>query len=336
MKRTGHLCEHVFSRSSLYEAFKEARRGKRKTRSCFQFERRLGFHIEELHRRLSDRTYRPENYFQFMIYEPKPRKIHAPAFRDRVVQHSIYRAIQPIFDATFIDQSFACRPGKGTHAASDYLQSVLRKVPSDSYVLQLDIRRYYYRIDRGVLRRLIEKKIKDEALVDLIMRFAETDSEKGVPIGNLLSQIFGLIYLNELDHFIKRELRVKFYARYVDDFILVGLTKYQALECEQRIISFLGRELKLELSKSSLFKVNRGVNFVGYRTWQDKRLVRKHSLYTFRESVKRGRKDSTISSIGHARRTGSVQHMLSHCEANNNGLYFELPEKVRRVHRLSA
>lgn len=174
MKRIGNLYDKVICVESLYQGYYEARKKKRVTSACHRFERRLGAQIQNLHEALVDGSYKPKPYHEFMVFEPKPRRICAPAFRDRVVQHAIYNVIRPVFDRAFIDQNFACRIGKGTHSAADYVQAALQKIPRDSYVVQLDIRRYYYSIDRGILRGLIERKIKDSRLVDLIMLFATT------------------------------------------------------------------------------------------------------------------------------------------------------------------
>jgi retron-type reverse transcriptase len=309
MKRHGNLYDQAFTPEALFAAYVDARKNKRATHSCYQFERRLGAQLAALHRELTGGSYAVLPYHTFQVFEPKPRTIHAPAFRDRVVQHAIYRVIQPIFDATFIDQSFACRPGKGTHAAADYVQHAMQQVPRDSYILQLDIRKFYYRIDRGILRSLIERKIKDSRLVDLMMRFALHESPTGVPIGNLLSQLYALIYLNPLDHFIKRDLGIRHYARYVDDFVLIGLSRSDAIAHRAAIVAFLATRLRLELSKSSVHRISRGLNFVGYRTWASRRFVRKHALYTFRRAVKNNRLDSIVSSLGHARKTASFRAM---------------------------
>lgn len=334
MNRKGSLCEQAFSMTALYGGYHQARKAKRSSRACFLFERRLAAQVDDLHCSLMNGSYRPRPYNTFQIFEPKPRIISAPAFRDRVVQHAIYEVARPIFDRTFIDQSFACRVNKGTHAAADYVQQALRQVPRDSYILQLDIRRYYYTLDRTILRRLIERKIKDRRLVDVMMMFADNGGERGVPIGNLLSQLFGLIYLNGLDHYIKRELKVRHYARYVDDFVLIGLTLAQANDYHQRIVGFLARELHLELSHSSIHRVTRGLNFVGFRTWASKRFVRKRALYTFRRAARRGRLESVVSSLGHAGKTASRNHLLTHLKEHHHALYRRLPHGVRRLHRV--
>jgi retron-type reverse transcriptase len=336
MKRHGHLFERAFSPENLYAAYLDARKNKRATRSCFSFEKRLGAGLAELHEALHAGTYAPLPYNTFRVFEPKPRLIHAPAFCDRVVQHAVYRVIQPIFDASFIDQSFACRPGKGTHAAADYVQGALRQAPRDSYLLQLDIRKFYYSIDRAILRTLIERKIKDARLVDVMMLFADTGEPVGVPIGNLLSQIYALIYLNPLDHYVKRDLKVRHYARYVDDFVLIGISRAQALEARAEIVDFLADRLHLVLSKSTIARVARGSNFVGYRTWASRRFVRTHALYTFRRAAARGLLESTVSSLGHARRTASRGHMLRHLEKNHADLYRRLPQSLRPMEHLPA
>ncbi len=333
MKRTGDLFNKAFSKENIYHAYLDARKGKRKKRSCFEFEKNLGASLADLYNRIHNETYRPDLYFKFKVYEPKERLIHAPSFRDVVVQHAIYRIIYDIFDRTFITKSFACRLGYGTHKANDYTQWALRQYSADLYTLKLDIRKFFYSINRTILRSLIERKIKDKKLVDVMMLFAKKEGIIGIPIGNLLSQIYALIYLNPLDQFVKRILKIKSYVRYVDDFILFGLERKQCLDMRAIIISFLKEKLCLELSKSTIQKIKRGVNFVGYRTWQSKRFIRKHSLYKFNRSVKKKKHESIVSLLGHAKRTNSLKYMLGIIkEANKNGKNIQLPKSYRRIY----
>jgi retron-type reverse transcriptase len=294
---------------NLYQAYLDARRGKRKKAVCFEFERHLGANLASINDEIHDGSYRPRPYFKFKVYEPKERIVHAPAFRDIVVQHAIYRVVYDIFDSSFIDQSFACRTGKGTHRASGYTQWALRKHGTDEYTLKLDIRKFFYSIDRYILKTQIERKIKDGPLVDIMMLFTEMGTPIGIPIGNLLSQIYALIYLNPMDHFIKRTLKVKHYVRYVDDFILIGLTRPKCIELRKKIVAWLWDNLHLSLSKSTIQKVKKGVNFVGYRTWQGKRFIRKYSLFKFRRAVKSGKRDVVVSLLGHAKNTQSIPYM---------------------------
>ena len=294
-----------------------------------------GLHL--LKEQLENQTYRMNPYNEFKVYEPKERIIYAPAFRDCVVQHAVYAVIQPIFDPTFIDASFACRVGKGTHKAADYAQQALIRSPDDSYTLQLDIQKFFYSIDREILRTLFELKIKDPQMIELMMLFTVYESPVGIPIGNLLSQIYSLIYMNAVDHFIVRQLKPRSgYCRYVDDFILFGLTRDEAIEYRDIIELFLHEQLRLRLSRSTIAHTSRGVNFVGYRTWRSKRFIRKHSLYKARKAAREGRLDSFISHLAHASRTHSLQHLLSYAMEHNYGLYSQLPEKYHARHYQNA
>lgn len=310
MKRYGNLFKSTFSEENLYQAYLDARKGKRKKAACFEFEKNLGGNLASLYNEIHTGIYQPRPYFKFKVYEPKERIIHAPAFRDIVVQHAIYRAVYDIFDRTFINKSFACRRGYGTHKASDYTQWALRQHASDDYTLKLDIRKFFYSINRKVLKCQIEHKIKDKKLVDIMMLFAEMEESTGIPIGNLLSQIYALIYLNPMDHFIKRVLKIKHYVRYVDDFILIGLTRHQCVEYRVIIVKWLNENLHLALSKSTIQKVKCGLNFVGYRTWRSKRFIRKYSLYKFRRAVKDRKWDVVVSLLGHAKNTQSIPYMM--------------------------
>jgi RNA-directed DNA polymerase len=306
-KRIGYLYEKISTQEALYNAYLEARKGKRSTRACFEFERHLGSNIEALAYELQSKTYRPREYTKFFVYEPKMREINAPHFRDLVVQHAIYKEINGIFDRSFIDHSYACRKGMGTHSASLYTQKEMRRYNGGMYSLKLDIRKFFYRIDREILQKLFEKKIKDKAFVELMMSFTKMDTPLGIPIGNLLSQLYALIYLNPLDHFIKRILKIKSYVRYVDDFVLIGITKERAKVLKVEIEKFLSEKLNLVLSKWTIAPIKKGINFVGYRTWRTKRFVRRHSIAKFKKAIKRVNLDAIISLLGHARATQSLR-----------------------------
>ena len=329
MKRYGRLFEKAFTHDNLVKAFHDAAKSKRSRRGCFDFEKQLAINIKELHAELHSGNYHPKPYFTFTIYEPKERIIFAPAFRDCVVQHAIYRIISPIFETTFIDQSFACRIGFGTHKAADYAQGALQQVTSDSYTLKLDIKKFFYRIDRTILKTLIEKKIKDQRMVRVMMLFTEHGEVIGIPIGNLLSQLYALIYLNPLDHYIKRELQIKHYCRYVDDFILFGITHKQAVAYQQLIIAYIDSNLNLELSKSTIAKVSKGINFVGYRTWATKRFIRRRSLYNFKQAAKHSKINSIVSILGHARKTHTLKYLLKTLKEKYHADYLQLPKIYR-------
>lgn len=307
-KKIGYLFEKAFTKENLYLAYLDARKGKRKKRATLNFETNLGANLEELYFELFENKYRPRPYSQFMVYEPKPRVINAPAFRDLVVQHAIYRVIYPIFNKTFIHTSYACRKGGGTHKASNYTQEQIRKYSGELYFLKLDIKKFFYSIDRMILRAIFEKKIKDKRFLDLMCEFTKMNGEKGIPIGNLLSQLYALIYMNSVDHFIKREIKNKSYVRYVDDFILIGLTLDDAKDFKEKIENFVKDKLNLELSHWHIQKIKRGINFVGYRTWKRIKFVRKHSMYKMKKAIKKIKLESIISLIGHAKGTATIKY----------------------------
>lgn len=335
MKRYGGLFEKAFSRENLHRAYLDARKGKQSRRACFEFEKALGANLAKIHDELHSGTYAPSKYFEFVVYEPKRRVIHAPAFRDTVVQHAIYRIIYGIFDRSFTATSFACRAGYGTHKASRYVRKAMQEHIGDEYILKMDIRKFFYSIDREILRGLIERKIKDRRLVDVMMMFTKMESPVGIPIGNLLSQIFALIYMNPLDHFIKRFMKVKHYVRYVDDFMLIGISRPECLAVRTVIVEFLRITLKLELSKSSIQKIRKGVNFCGYRTWRSKVFIRKHSLYKFRKSVQKEHQESVNSLLGHAKRTNSLGYMLKMIkEGIKDGKDLRIPKSYEFFHDL--
>lgn len=307
-KKIGFLFEKAFTKENLYLAYLDARKGKRKKRATLNFERNLGAQIEALYIELNSSKYRPRPYSQFKVYEPRERVINAPAFRDLVVQHAIYRIIYPIYNNSFIDTSYACRKGGGTHKASGYTQREMKKYNGELYFAKLDIRKFFYSIDRQILRKLFEKKIKDKRFLDVMCEFTEMNTEKGIPIGNLLSQLYALIYLNPLDHFIKRELKKKSYVRYVDDFVTIGLTLDEAKEVKALSEKFVQENLNLELSHWHIQKIKRGINFVGYRTWKKIKFVRKHSIYKMKKAIKKKKIESIISLVGHAQKTGTLKY----------------------------
>ena len=302
---------------NLYDGFKAASKGKRNRKAIFDFENNLFDELQQLSEELKNKTYKPRGYRTFKVYEPKEREITAPQFRDSVVQHTIYNLIYEIFDKGFIHQSYGCRKGKGTHKASVQLQTYMRKCDGNDYYLQLDIRKYYYSINHNILRESISRKIKDVDLVDLIMLFVDTIKKIGLFIGNILSQLFGLIYLDRLDHFIKRTLKQKYYLRYVDDFIIVGLSFEEAKRLLDIIKKYIYRELKLVLSKFRIAKIKKGSNFVGYRTWKSKKYVRKRTLYHFSKALRLNNKEALNSLLGHAKQSSTIGYMQTKIKEQN-------------------
>lgn len=280
MKRVGNLFESICDFGNLYNAFKKARKGKLKRREVHHFFMNIENELLELQEELKSLSYKQGEFRTHYIFTPKYREIKALPFRDRVVQHAINNYIEPIFENAFIEHSYACRKGKGNHAASTTLKNWLHaaKIQGKTmYVLKCDVRKYFDSIDIKTLYKIIKRKIKDKALLTIIREILEIDKKtKGVPIGNLTSQLFANVYLNELDKFVKEELKVEYYARYMDDFVILSEDKFELKIILEKIIDFLDKALKLKLNdKTRIYKAKSGVDFVGYVHFADHIRVRK-------------------------------------------------------------
>jgi RNA-directed DNA polymerase len=332
MKRTGNLYQRICTPDVLLAAFNRASHHKRGHHACFEFARQLGSNIAALAQELGDGTYRPKPCNRFWVCDGrKPRLIEAPAFRDLVVQHAVYAVIAPILERRYIDSNFACRIGKGTHKAADYLQAAMRRAPRTAWVLHVDVRKFFYSIDRDVLAMLLERVIKCRATLDLLRLFAARPDPTGVPIGNLLSQTFANVYLNSLDQFCKRTLKVGDYARYMDDSIMLPPSRATGvlwLEAIRQHLALLG----LEISHYSLHPIKRGANFVGFRTWATARFVRPHVIKSLRKDASKNKLSSVVSRLGHALHTCSFKPLINYLKDHHHALYLRLPQSYQCRH----
>lgn len=292
---------------NLYQGFLNARKTKRNKKAIWDFENNLGENLTTISKALFDNTYVPDEPRTFIIHEKKRREIAAPSFRDSVVQHTIYLLVYERFDRGFIHDSYGCRKGKGTHKAADALQAFMRQCEGESYYVQMDIRKYYYSIEHALLRERIERKIADKPLVDLMMAFAGK-GDRGLYIGNLLSQLYGLVFLDRMDHWFKRVMKQKRYVRYVDDFVIVGLSQEEAYALFESTKVYLETILHLSLSKWRIAKVKHGCNFVGFRTWKRVRFVRRFSVHNFSKALKQHKTQSIVSLLGNARHSGTYAY----------------------------
>lgn len=333
MKRAGDLYQRFANQPALLSAFYRARASKRSHRACFEFARNLGTNLAQLESELQSGSYRPHAPNTFWVNDgPKPRLIEAPAFRDLVVQHAVFAVAGPILERRYIATSFACRVGKGTHQAADWLQAAMRRAERGAWVLHVDVRKFFYSVDRQVLAALLARVIKCQRTLALMELFAHRDAPAGIPIGNLLSQTFANLYLNSLDHFCKRSLKVREYGRYMDDSIMLAPDRLVGEQWLQAITGHLAL-LGLEISHHSLQPIKRGANFVGFRTWTSARFVRPHVISALRRDARRGRIEGVISRLGHARRTCSFRPLMNHLKDKHHDLYLQLPHALRASHR---
>lgn len=276
MKVYRNLFEKIVSKENLLEAWDDFKKGKRNKSDVQLFERHLGDNLFQLHRDLIHKRYKHDEYVDFYVRDPKVRHIHKATVRDRVVHHAIFRILNPIFESTFIDDSYSCRKQKGTHRGVKQLGIYARKVlqtKGKCHALKCDIRQFFPSIDHHVLLEIIGRKIKDRDVLYLVKTIIESfafDADekglKGAPIGNLTSQMFANIYMNEFDQFVKHTLKVKYYLRYTDDFVILHHDDKYLTLLKGKIADFLKTYLDLSLHphKVQIRKFRHGIDYLGY------------------------------------------------------------------------
>jgi retron-type reverse transcriptase len=306
MKTYNNLFREISSLKNLNRAYLKARKGKSKKYYVLKFEENLEYELKKLQEELLNHSYKPKPLKKFIIRDPKTRKIHASAFRDRVIHHAIVNPIEPIFERIFICDSFASRKDKGTHLALKRLQSFMYKVSRngrliknainnnqiEGYCLKTDIKSYFDNVDHEILIRILNKKIDDIEAIWLVYQvlknFEGKEKGKGMPLGNLTSQFFANVYLNELDYFVKHELKVKYYIRYVDDFIILHRSKKRLEFYRKKIEEFVNKELNLNLhpDKTNILSLANGLDFLGYKIFYHYKLLKKRNIRKFLKCIK--------------------------------------------------
>ena len=288
MKNYNNIFGKIISPENLFSAWDCFKSNKRKKADVQRFEWELEQNIFQLHRELRGGAYRHGGYSSFFIQDPKQRHIHKADVRDRVLHHAVFSVLNPIFEETFIFNSYSCRIGKGTHKGFSALESMIRKETKNysnpCFVLKCDIKQFFGSVDHAMLKSILKRRIKDEnaywLLKEIIDSFSSEHSDifyaRGLPIGNLTSQLFANVYLNELDQFVKHKLKIKRYARYTDDFVIVASDKDYLLDILKSINSFLKEKLALKMhpKKIQIRKYRQGVDFLGYVALPHYRAVR--------------------------------------------------------------
>ncbi|MSU79113.1 MAG: RNA-dependent DNA polymerase [Gemmataceae bacterium] len=348
MKRYGNLWEELISFENLLRAANTAKKGKRFRPAVAAFHFQQERALWHLHEELSAKTYTPGPYRSFTIYEPKERQISAAPYRDRVVHHALTRILEPIFERTFIADSYACRKGKGTHAAVDRCQEFARRY---RYVLKADIKKFFPSMDHEILKAQLARKIKDRDVLWLVGRiidhsnpqeamlhifpgddlFTLAERRRGIPIGNQTSQFFANVYLDPLDHFIKDRLGMKGYVRYVDDFLVFSDNKGQLSELREQIKEFLTpSRLRLHSGKSVVSRVKDGIRFLGYRIFPTHRLLPKKNVNQFRRRVREMQEEYAAGRLLFREIHGRIMSWLGHArQANTYRLRCRLFDTIR-------
>ena len=290
MKRYGNLFDNIVDFQNLILGHHRASLGKKHKNYVHEFNLDLEENLLQMQTELINEEYIWGDYYTFEVQDSKKRIISAPVFRDRIVHHALCNIIEPIFDKTFIDNSFACRKGKGTLAGVKAYEKIINTNSNLKYVLKCDIQKYFASINHELLFRLILKKLKDKRLIKLLQALIFTGADKGIPIGNLTSQLFANIYLSQLDHYLTEELKVKHYLRYMDDFLVVHENKDYLREIRKKIAVFVTTELELTLhpNKQHISTIDNGLTWLGYRVFRHGyKRVRTANVVRFRRRLKK-------------------------------------------------
>ena len=336
-----HTYEDIISVENLLAAWGEFVRGKRKKKDVQEFQYKLMDNILALHHDLAAGTYKHGGYKAFKISDPKPRDIHKASVRDRLLHHALYRQLYPFFDRTWIADSYSCRRGKGTHRAMNRFREFAYKASRNHtrtcWVLKCDIRKFFASIDHQTLFDILATYIPDERTAALLVegvgsfstnrtsnkcpqyyttaRIVDTQLPKGLPLGNLTSQLLVNVYMNEFDQFVKHKLKARYYVRYADDFVILDAMRSNLTTLLPKIHSFLSKRLRLDLhpDKVSIATFASGVDFLGWVHFPNHRVMRtatKRRMHRRIEETK-GKKETVESylgllSHGNARKIGST------------------------------
>ena len=301
-KRIGNIYDRSLSFSNIRDAFYRTSKRKKKNSDFIKFEQYLEDNIIDIYKKLKNETYEVGDYRSFYVYEPKERLIFSLPFYDRVVQQFyVYEYIMPYMLQKFILTSFACIPGRGIHSCVRTVQKYMNIANNrwkKPYVVKFDITKFFYSIDREVLFKIIKKYYKDKKFLRLTEKFINVvpDNEvipgRGLPIGNYTSQYFANIYLNELDHYIKEELKIKYYVRFMDDGLLFVDNKSKAKEILDKINEFVEKKLHLKLNnKSGYFPTRKGVIFCGYKIYLHTLKIKRANIRRVQKRIKHWNKE---------------------------------------------
>ena len=337
--------EKVYSFKALYNAYRKARRGKRWKEAAAKFEVNLLEALNLLSVMLKGKTYTLSPYNTFKVYEPKERIVMSNSYKDKVVQHALCdNLLTPVITKSFIHDNYASQKNKGTHFGlnrlREFMRSFYRKNGVDGWVLKCDVSKYFYCIRHDILKQKVRKHLTDAEVLWLVDMIIDSTEDVGIPIGNQTSQLFALLYLNDLDHYIKEKLGIKYYGRYMDDFYLIHEDKEYLKACKKEIeehIAALGLTLN---NKTQIFPLKNGIDFLGFHTYltESGKVIRKvrrksknnvkRKLKKFKSFVDSGKmtKESVEHSYqswrGHAS-NGNCYHLIRDMDKYYNTLFKE-------------
>ncbi|MBI4448815.1 hypothetical protein HY641_02190 [Candidatus Woesearchaeota archaeon] len=291
MKTYNNLFAKLCSFENLEQAYRQARKHKNNNPAVKEFEKHWKLHLCTLLRELKNQTYNPKPLKKFVLRDPKTRVICVSDFRDRIVHHALVNILQPIFEPRFITDSFASTKGKGTLPALRRFDCFKRKVShngtTSGFALKADIKHYFDTVDHQILLSMIGKRVRDHEVIWLVRIILDNYHSgipgKGMPLGNWTSRFFANVYLNELDQFVKHNLKATYYLRYVDDFVVLHQSKNILQSYEVRIKSFLAHiGLELHPTKCSIGSLDQGITLLGFRVHYHHKTPRSRNLRKIR------------------------------------------------------
>ncbi len=285
MKRTGYLIEDIASIDNLLRAYYQARRGKQHKYMIKEFGRNLPFNIMQLQQQILSTNVTVGQYHYFKIYDPKERQICAAPFSERVLHHAIINVCKPYFERNLIYDTYATREGKGVYAAIDRARVAMRHY---RYVAKLDVRKYFDSISHIVLKEKLRRLFKDLYLLDIFNRIIDSycvKLEEGIPIGNLTSQYFANFYFSSVDHYMKENVHVPVYIRYMDDILLFANTRKEINSYVTTLIYVTQHTLRLNLKPPIIQCTQCGVSFLGYMLYPHKILLNRRSKIRLRRKM---------------------------------------------------
>lgn len=317
--------QDIISVENLLDAWKEFRRGKKYKTDVLEFEYNLMANILDLHNGLNNKIYNHGVYHAFKVNDPKPRDIHKASVRDRVLHHAVYRILYPLYDKLFIADSYSCRVNKGTHRAIYRFERFTRKVSKNytkqCWVLKCDIRKFFASVDQEILLNILQKKINDKDILNLLQNIIQSFNSgvtgKGLPLGNLTSQLLVNIYMNEFDQYVKQTLKQKYYIRYADDFVFVGDDMVELEIVRQKCKAFLTQALKLSMHPDKVFikTIYSGVDFLGWVHFPRHKVLRTSTKKRMLRNVNPRNIMSYLGVLSH----GNGNKIRSMLELNKNG-----------------
>jgi len=333
----GDLFSEIISIENLLTAWQKFSYGKKKKKDVAEFEFSLENNLFTLYEELNRKIYAHQPYESFFIQDPKLRHIHKASVRDRVLHQAVYRVLYPIFDKRFIFDSYSSRLEKGTHAAVKRLKSFAKKAGGNNkisiFALECDVRKFFDSIDQNILLKLLGSRINDVDLLWLlekIIKSFEKEKNRGLPLGNVTSQLFANVYLNELDQFIKHELKAKYYLRYCDDLVILSESECWLKKQIEPIQKFLHEKLKLELHPDKVFirKLSQGIDFLGYVILPHHTVLRTKTKRRIFSKVRQKKLELEAGRISRESFEQSLQSylgILKHCKGG------KIEKKIREI-----